>query len=503
MRRQSAVLVCAAALLLAGCQGFGASETGTDAEQTQTPDAVFTLELENETSEAESGGTNGDSAGSERAPSDPERDRLGWERGYWHNETLGLTTEDGLNESERRAVVARSMARVEFVRGLEFEERVPVDVVSREAFRSNRSQRDGPGEALTRFDNAKFEALFLIGEDRDSIAVQESTLGSSVLGYYSPAENRIVVVSDSPTPTIDEATLAHELVHAVQDQQFGLGGGDAATRDALQGRNGLVEGDAGATEARYTARCGQQWECLESESGSGSGGDRHFGLSYLLYFPYSDGPGLVDNLYERGGWAAVDDAYDEKPQGAREVINPREYPEWEPREVPLEDRSSDEWERVRPSTDRDRPDYAVVGPSAIAASLAYTLTDDYNESAVVDPRTVFNYEENGSIDGSDPYNYALRSAEQWDGGRMYVYADGSASAYVWRTAWEDEAAARTFAESWAAVIRHWGGTRTADGNWVIAEDSPFTDAVAVHVEGGTVTVVNAPSEAQLQEVYDA
>ncbi|MBX0322792.1 Hvo_1808 family surface protein [Halomicroarcula sp. F13] len=495
MRRQSAVLLCAVALLLTGCQGFGSSLGSPDQTATPSPtaDEVFTLELDTNESD-------GDDRASETAPPDPETDVRGWENGVWHNETLAVTTEDGLNESEREAVVARSMARVEFVRELEFERTVPVTVVSREEYR-NQSRGGDPGESLRRFDNAKFEALFLVGEDRDSIAVQRSQLGSSVLGYYSSSREAIVVVSDAETPTIAESTLAHELVHALQDQRFGLDS-DARTRDAIQGRNGLVEGDAVATTDDYTARCGVQWECLPSAAGGGGGGDRHFGIGFLLYFPYSDGAGLVEDLRDRGGWAAVNDAYDETPDGAREVVTPAEYPDWEPRDVTLADRSTDEWERVRPSTDRARPDYAVVGPSAIAATAAYTLADDYNESAVVTQRDVFNYDGNG-LDDTDPYNYALPATTGWDGGRMHVYTNGSETAYVWRTAWETEADAAAFARTWTAVLAHWGGTQTADETWVLAESSPFTDAVAVHVSGDTVTVVNAPTESELNEVYDA
>ncbi|QIO21595.1 Hvo_1808 family surface protein [Haloarcula sp. JP-L23] len=492
MRRQSVALLCAVTLLLAGCHGFESSLGAPEQPATATPtaDTVFTLELE-------SNGSGDNAHASETARPDPDSDVLGWEGGYWHNETLAVTEADGLNESERAAVVARSMARVEFVRELEFERTVSVEVISREAYR-NRTGGSDPGESLRRFDNAKFEALFLVGEGRDSIAVQRSELGESVLGYYSPSHEAIVLVSDAETPTVSESTLAHELVHALQDQQFGLDS-DARTRDAVQGYNGLVEGDAVATTDSYTARCGVQWECLSSEPGASGGGDRHFGLGFLLYFPYSDGTGLVDDRRERGGWAAVNDAYDEAPDGAREVMAPGEYPDWEPRDVQLADRSTDEWERVRPS---GRPDYAVVGPSAIAATMAYTLADDYNESAVVAPDEVFNYD-GRSLDSADPYDYALPATTRWEGGRMHVYTNGTETAYTWRTVWSTERDAEAFARAWTAVLSHWGGTRTADGTWVLAESSPFADAVAVHVSGDTVTVVNAPTERELNEVYDA
>jgi hypothetical protein len=479
MRRSlPAVLLCTVLLVLAGCQAPGATSGSPGAGVAGSPTADLGVE------------------GS--APADPSSDRLGWENGYWHNESLDITTNDGLNESERAAVIARSMARVEHVRGLEFEESVPVEVISRDEYRQQAGGE--PGESLRRFDNAKFESLFLVGEDQDSIAVQNRNRGESVLGYYSSRRGAIVIVSDAETPTISERTLGHELVNALQDQQFGLGG-DARTRDAVQGQNGIIEGDAVATTQEYSAKCGQEWECLAAQPSAG--GDRHFGINFMLFFPYSDGPGLVNDLRDRGGWTTVNDAYDDYPDSAVEVTYPDRYPEWEPRDVRLQDRTSNDWEHVRPSSDRNRPDYAVPGPSAIAASMAYTLADDYNESSVVDRQDIINYRDDGSIDRADPYNYDLPATDGWRGGRMHVYSDGDELAYVWRTNWESRSDAREFARAWEGVIQHWGGTETDDGTWVIAEDSPFTDAIRITVDGNRVTVVNAPSESELSEVHGA
>ena len=498
MRREFAVVCSAVLLLLAGCQGLGLgtdggtpTETGTEYVNTTT----VVLDGENLT---DGGNDSANATGSSAVRPDPASDRLGWENGYWHNESLAVDNSDGLNDTELSAVVNRSMARVEYVRGLEFEETVPVATVSRAEYR-NRSGSGSYGDALRTFDNAKFEALFLIGEENSSIDTQESTLGDSVQGYYSPSADEIVIVTDSETPRIGEGTLSHELVHALQDQQFGLEG-NVSTRDALQGRNALVEGDARTTETEYDERCGSAWSCeTVSQSGGGGGGNLHLGVFYMIYFPYSDGTALVAELRERGGWAAVNDAYDDVPQGAREVIATSDYPAWEPRPVTIPQPPSDDWERVRPSTDRDRPDYATVGPSAIAATMAYTVFDSYNDSTVIGR---FDLADRDTVD-TDPYNYDLPGTRGWDGGRLHVYTNDGESGYVWRTTWDDEQSAQEFAAAWERVVQHWGGERTADGNWVIAEESPFTDAVAVRVDGDTVTVVNAPTEDGLTELYDA
>ena len=219
-----------------------------------------------------------------------------------------------------------------------------------------------------------------------------------------------------------------------------------------------------------------------------------------MFFPYSDGPGFVESRYEAGGWSAVDAAFENRPDGATEVIYPETYPEWEPANAPLPDRSSEDWRRVRPP---GRPDYAVVGQSAIAATLAYTATDDYNQSGVVTLRDVLNVQSDGNVDTSDPYNYDLPAARGWAGGKMYVYENDDESGYVWRTRWTSETEAAEFAGAWARVVEHWGGEPTGENTWTIESESPFADAVRIEQSGATVTIVNAPDEAALAEVHDA
>ncbi|MEF8774053.1 MAG: Hvo_1808 family surface protein, partial [Halobacteriales archaeon] len=178
-----------------------------------------------------SGGA-GDAVGPTEAPPDPDEDVIGWEDGYWHNESIDVDRSDGLNDSELHAVVSRAMARVESVRQLEFEQRVPVEVISREEFAESNRNRSDPSAANRLHQNAKFEATFLVGEGTDAISVQQSSSSASVLGYYSPTEERIVIVSENTTaPKMNEITLSQELFHALQDQHFNLSAYNQTTRE--------------------------------------------------------------------------------------------------------------------------------------------------------------------------------------------------------------------------------------------------------------------------------
>jgi len=79
-----------------------------------------------------------------------------------------------------------------------------------------------------------------------------------ILAYYSPETKRVTVVSHpSQTVSAEEAmaTLAHELVHALQDRELDLGAKvNDLTLDAyLATRQGLVEGDARFYEYLFAA----------------------------------------------------------------------------------------------------------------------------------------------------------------------------------------------------------------------------------------------------------
>ena len=143
-------------------------------------------------------------------PAEPRGgDTIGWENGYWYYDPVDVTTADGLNASEREAVTARQMARVERIRDREFQSTVPVEVISRAEYR-NRSRSNGsagpPGDP---WNDQVWEALLLVGEDSGSSEAISDTRSDSVLGYYSTSQDRIVIVSESETPVVERGTLAH------------------------------------------------------------------------------------------------------------------------------------------------------------------------------------------------------------------------------------------------------------------------------------------------------
>ena len=507
--RAVAVLSVVALVVLAGCSvpflGSGPNASAPTSGSSGMTEGGGTT---GGAAEGSTPGDDTDAASAGTIPPDPANDALGWEGGYWYNESIAVTTGDGYNASERAALVNVTMARVERIRGLEFTQSVPVEVISRADY--SRSTGDGGGRspAFRTFDNAKFEGMFLVGEDRNSLAVQQSNRGQNVLGYYSPANDSIVVVSPTATPDVDPSTLAHELTHALQDQHFDLSSSNPATRDAYNARNGLVEGDANYIEDQYDAACEAEWQCTEAAAGSAgtaSGGDGDstssldLGVYILSYFPYADGPAFVSYLRSHGGWDRVNAAYDDLPASAEQVIHPEKYGSDPPTNLTVANSTANGWERVRPP---GRPDYAVLGQSALAATFGATLYDDYNDTSVVAPGAFLNLEA-GSVNTSDPFNYGFNYTNGWDGDRMAVYRKGNETGYVWKLAWDSPAEAREFVDGYHDLLSHWGGEpESGSGDvWVVRDDSPYSDAFRITRDGNTVTIVNAPETGDLDDVH--
>ena len=446
----------------------------------------------NDNSDAAVGGADPDPDADRSWPDDPSTDRLGWEAGYWYNESIAVDQSDGLNDSEMEAFVARTMARVEVVRELEFEESVPVEVVSRAEYRNESDASTDP--VHSDWNDQVWEALLLVGEDRTIDEVFDELYGGVVLGYYSPSEGRIVVVSDDSQPTIDRRTLAHELVHAAQDQQFGLDR-SPSTQDAQLAHSGLVEGDARYVDGLYEARCEADWDCVPRPSGGGSGGGSvDYPVFITIYTPYSEGPTFVSDLRDRGGWAAVDAAYADRPTSTEQVLHPTRYPDERPVEVTVEDRSSAAWTRY----DTD-PAADTVGEASIFAT--------FWKHRAVDRASL-----QQAPGAYSPYNYTAEPSEGWAGDAVVPYRPASDETYeanphergyVLRTVWDTEADAEQFERAYVTdtLERSLNASEAGEDTYRV-DDGPFADAYRVTRDGDTVTVVNAPTVAQVDEIHE-
>jgi hypothetical protein len=220
---------------------------------------------------------------------------------------------------------------VEEARGLRFREEVEVELLDAPAFRQR--LLDDALADLEELDDvaALLRALGLLEGDVDLAEVVPSLLGDSVLGFYDPATDELVVRGGEPTLLV-RSTIVHELVHALDDQHFDLDRPelDDADDESAFGFLALVEGNAVRVERAWTAALpDEDRRRLRAEERAllGDLDPDAFPvvLVQLIGLPYVLGPDLVDAILVEGGQPALDAAYADPPTTSAQVLDPARH----------------------------------------------------------------------------------------------------------------------------------------------------------------------------------
>ncbi len=439
-------------------------------------------------------------------PEDPStEDTIGYVEGYWYDDELPVDDQSDavVDEDELDPVVYRSMARVERIRNLTFDDEVAVDVISRAEYRETNGDRFANITSENRLEaNVGYEALFMVDRETEAADATETVYGGAVGGYYDPETDEIVIVSENPdNPELDEVTLGHELVHALQDQHFNLSRFEGTTQDEETAMNGLIEGDASRVEREYEGTCGREWDCLAPADGDRDQPlDINWGIYFSVYQPYSDGPAYVNYLRQQGeGWAAVNAAYDDPPRTTSAVIHPGS--EREPANVSVPDRSSEDWRQLRADGEVAND---TVGEAGMVAMFAADALDQ-DVPSVIETADLF--------EGTESYNYNHSYTNGWAGDELVVYTNDEADAandpteaagragYVWRTQWQSGTDTQQFVNGYLRLLENHGAD-AVDGrqDTYVIEDGGYSGAYYLNRSGATLTIVRAPSVDELSNV---
>jgi hypothetical protein len=283
-----------------------------------------------------------------------------------------------------------------------------------------------------------------------------------VVGYYDPQNGELVYLStgSGELGLAEKAVLAHELVHALDDQHFDLRRVDAlvvACRDEeLAAALGVVEGSAQhfSTQVllRYPAPLDEG--LLDALLGQGVPGDVPPFVAQLQLLSYTEGQAFVSAIAD-DGVEAVDAALEELPPTTEQILHPERWPDDAPTPVEPMDLSrgfapDDRW------TDLD---VMQIGELWLRELLQLRIDEPVAEDA----------------------------AAGWDGGayRSWVRPDDEAVLVSLRTAWDSPTDARAFA---AAI-----------GSWI---DAGGTVGHVVATRGTTVDVVFTAGDVHLAFVTE-
>ncbi|WP_137288011.1 Hvo_1808 family surface protein [Natronorubrum halophilum] len=440
------------------------------------------------------------SADSPDRPDDPTTEgTVGYADGHWYDDDLAVDdSEDAaVEDDDLEAVVSRSMARVEEIRNLTFQEDVPVEVVSREEFQGEDDVFGELNEDERLAQEVTYEALFMVDRETDAEDEVEAMYGGTVEGYYDPETGEIVIVSDNPeNPELDETVLGHELLHALQDQHFDLSSYDRETIDQDNARNGLIEGDAAWVGTEYGERCGTEWDCVVPDgSQTEQPSDLNWGIYMTLFQPYNDGPNYVDALLEADdGWTAVNAAYDDPPASSSAVIHPDE--EREPIDIEVDDRSNESWDRLEVNGEVA----SETAGEAAMVSMFGADAHDRSQPSVIESDELL-------TDDLSGYDYDQPYTDGWAGDELVTYVsadaadpDAADSGYVWQTEWRSSEDSRQFVDGYLELLDIHDAESVDDRQDTYVVDEGFPGAYALERDGETVTIVRAPSVADLEGI---
>lgn len=169
-------------------------------------------------------------------------------------------------------------------------------------------------------------------------------LREQVAGFYEPKTKEFYLAAWLPLSE-QKKVMAHELVHALQDQHFDLGRfekwpkGDS---DAELAAHALVEGEATLVMIQYDleqsgmhgidmTRIGSITEQL-IKADSNTEDPNYPVLSAApnvlrenLQFPYVYGAGFAQSVLKNGSWRGLDSVYQQLPASTEQIIHPEKY----------------------------------------------------------------------------------------------------------------------------------------------------------------------------------
>jgi hypothetical protein len=240
-----------------------------------------------------------------------------------------------------RAQVETMIARVAKARGLPVRHKVPLRILDRAAMLKRiraQAERDLPMDELA-YQGEFLNAFGLIPPEYDFVAGMFALIEGQIAGFYVPEDGTMYLVDDLSEAEAEE-TLAHELVHALQDQTYAIGAMikfDKGATDRVTAAHALIEGDA--TSAMLDVSLGSAFAVDESllrrilaisTAISTAGAATPRVLQSSLTAPYADGFVLVQELRRRGGWKAVDAAYGALPATTEQLLHIDKYDAREP-----------------------------------------------------------------------------------------------------------------------------------------------------------------------------
>lgn len=213
-------------------------------------------------------------------------------------------------------------------------EREIIDPEALKAFNTETFDEDNP-PAYIAANERLYKAFGLLPPDQSLKQLYLDLIDSQVAGFYRPDDKILYVVSRTSTiGGADKITFAHEYDHALQDAAFPVFKDMKELLDETDralARAAIYEGDAtwlmfqwGSAKLTPEEFAAAQAAGADPESMAVLARTPPILVESLL-FPYTAGPAFIVPIHTAGGWAAVDDLYDDLPRSTEQILHPEKF----------------------------------------------------------------------------------------------------------------------------------------------------------------------------------
>lgn len=329
-----------------------------------------------------------------------------------------------------------------------------------------------------RDDGLVYVAFDFLTADFDLYGFLLDLYSEQVAGFYDPETAEFVVVSDAEAfDLFEQWTYAHEYVHALQDQHFGLDGinDESLTSEQRLALRALAEGEATLVQVQYLLEYFSQAE-VNRLFATGLQSDQTILeqappiLSASLSFPYEGGFEFVSFLYSQGGWAAIDAAWANPPQSTSHILHPSRY---------------------------------LAGETALAISLPPLTSTLGSGWRLLDEDVLGEFYLRQYLGQQLAEQEAINAATGWGGDRYAVYGnEADELVMVLRLAWSTAGDKAEFVTAYAAFASQRSGANEqslADGRcWAAA-----ADLICLYELESETVVVRAPDAVVMSRVAAA
>ncbi len=263
----------------------------------------------------------------------------------------------------------------------------------------------------------------------------EDLLVSQVGGYYDP-DRDVFVVAQWIDLELQKPVMAHELLHALQDQWFHLSDyiNEVVDRgDAAMARQAVLEGDGMAAMLDYSlkpqgldfTKIGDVVGMTQLGMTMAAGSEYAFPpetpqlLKDLLLFPYAYGTAFLQARKRHASWSEMNRIYRDPPESTEQILHPEKY-----------------W------CERDHPVKVELPPVPEGMHLGAPVYEDTFGQYLIYLwlKTVLSGE------------VSVRASDGWGGDRIALYGKPGAEAVSLATEWDTTADAGEFGQAAALAL---------------------------------------------------